>query len=444
MVESYIKEDRFLVQHMDFSLREQVNYPNGGYSNFYDNGVDMVIIDENICEHKAGESVFSYMLITDKQNNYMHKFKRVFRFLGYSQKEVDKYLLRDEITLSTENIKLVSDRGEQADVSPLEFYYEKSFSISEGWDYPDLGILVMARPTLSKVLYLQQIGRGLRKTDSKKNVIVVDVVDEYGAMVKACNMHSIFANPFYVPFGDITKTDYVPGALVVIDGIEEHIERITEVDINSFEDKYGNYLSQEQVAREYFVSTGTVTGWIKKGKIKPSVGYKFGSKSLYLFSPEDVEKYRKELKIKIHNDNTIKEDFFEFLEERDYSLSYKMPFMLSIIKHIDTIGDAKIEEVLDDYIAFYQDRLNRGLQVDRSTCPYNEKMLQDRKAVCRNMLTNPFEKFERKRFLYYSKDLSIISMNHALFSQMEKADWERVKMQLQDALKNYYSEMGGI
>ena len=132
MVESYIKEDRFLVQHMDFSFREQVNYPNGGYSNFYDNGVDMVIIDENICEHKAGESVFSYMLITDKQNNYMHKFKRVFRFLGYSQKEVDKYLLRDEMTLSTENIKLVSDRGEQADVSPLEFYFEKSFSNTYG------------------------------------------------------------------------------------------------------------------------------------------------------------------------------------------------------------------------------------------------------------------------------------------------------------------------
>lgn len=48
--------------------------------------------------------------------------------------------------------------------------------ISEGWDYPELGILVMARPTLSKVLYLQQIGRGLRKTDRKKNVIVIDVV----------------------------------------------------------------------------------------------------------------------------------------------------------------------------------------------------------------------------------------------------------------------------
>ena len=316
--------------------------------------------------------------------------------------------------------------------------------ISEGWDYPELGILVMARPTLSKVLYLQQIGRGLRKTDVKKNVIVIDVVDEYGAMIKACSMHSIFANPYYVPFGDITKTDYVPGNMIVVDGIAERIERIIEVDITSFEDKYGNYLSQEQIAREYFVSTGTVTGWIKKRKIIPTVEYKFGSKSLYLFSPQDVEKYRKALNIREHNDNTIKQDFFDFLAERDYSLSYKMPFMLAVVKYMDSIGDAKINDVLDDYIAFYQNRLQRGLQVDRSTCPYNEEMLKDRKAICRNMLTNPFEKFERKRFLYYSKDLGVISINHALYSQMETEDWTRVRTQLQEDLKNYYSEMGGV
>lgn len=316
--------------------------------------------------------------------------------------------------------------------------------ISEGWDYPELGILVMARPTLSKVLYLQQIGRGLRKTDIKKNVIVIDVVDEYGAMIKACNMHTIFANPYYVPFGDITITNYTPGEMLVVDGIEERIERITEVDINTFEDKYGDYLSQEQLAREYFINTGTVTSWIKKGKIKPSVEYKFGSKSLYLFSPDDVEKYRKELGIKEHNNDTIKQDFFEFLEERDYSLSYKMPFLLAFVKNVDSIGDAKIDDVLNDYIAFYQDRIDRGLQVDRSTCPYNETTLKDRKAICRNMLTNPFEKFERKRFLYYSKDLSIIAMNHALYSKMNKEDWDRIKSQMQEDLENYYSDMGGI
>lgn len=840
MVESTPSKDQFLVEHADFSLREKIKYPNGGISNFYDNGKDMVIIDEDICEHKSNDPVFSYMLITDKQNNYMHQFKRVFRFLGYSHFEVDKYLSRKEIVLPTSYTRSVGDRSEQSDVSPLELHFEKSFSnaygmnalkyisreygicdengknyfldyfvrtkdekyaveengvtyhhpqiigeekyknqltkqntcaswgiklfrfstedcafenrieddikqyfgsdaskfiddglkidrtvelyehqsislqeiqkrrdagikaflivlptaagkskiveedlrefaknkkdfkglilvpginiltdwnqrvhnslpeledkidirtyaymarhytelssdyynyivvdeahhavapilkrviqyynadftigltatdqrpdkkkletvfgtystslslkeamekgivakanvyrietnidlskvrfngkdyvnadlekrirvtsrnelivdvlkeyftsgeaslrqgvifcvnvshtnemarllnkagivaasytgqtknpasvmddfknkkirflctcnmISEGWDYPELGILVMARPTLSKVLYLQQIGRGLRKTDTKKNVIVIDVVDEYGAMIKACNMHTIFANPYYVPFGDITITNYTPGEMLIVDGIEERIERITEVDINTFEDKYGDYLSQEQLAREYFINTGTVTSWIKKGKIKPSVEYKFGSKSLYLFSPDDVEKYRKELGIKEHNNDTIKQDFFEFLEERDYSLSYKMPFLLAFVKNVDSIGDAKIDDVLNDYIAFYQDRIDRGLQVDRSTCPYNETTLQDRKAICRNMLTNPFEKFERKRFLYYSKDLSIIAMNHALYSKMNTEDWDRIKSQMHEDLEHYYSDMGGV
>ena len=310
--------------------------------------------------------------------------------------------------------------------------------ISEGWDYPELGILVMARPTLSKVLYLQQIGRGLRRTSIKKNVFVIDVVDEYGAMVRPCSMHAIFGNSLYVPFGDITRQDYLPGQMIEIDGITERVERIVEVDIHTFEEKYGDYYSQEQLAREYFVNTGTITSWIRKGKITPTVEFPFGSKKISLFSPEDVEKYRKELNIQEHNDDTVRDDFFAFLEERDYSLSYKMPFLLSFIDHMDTIGDAKIEDVLTDYIAFYQDRINKGLPVDRPSCPYNAETLKDRKMIKSSMLTNPFEKFERKRFMYYSKDLGVISLNHALLAKMSEGDWERVKGQMREDLERYY------
>lgn len=312
--------------------------------------------------------------------------------------------------------------------------------ISEGWDYSELGILVMARPTLSKVLYLQQIGRGLRRTSIKKNVFVIDVVDEYGAMVRPCSMHAIFGNSLYVPFGDITRQDYLPGQMIEIDGITERVERIVEVDIHTFEEKYGDYYSQEQLAREYFVNTGTITSWIRKGKITPTVEFPFGSKKISLFSPEDVEKYRKELNIQEHNDDTVRDDFFAFLEERDYSLSYKMPFLLAFIDHMDTIGDAKIEDVLTDYIAFYQDRIDKGLPVDRPSCPYNAETLKDRKMIKSSMLTNPFEKFERKRFMYYSKDLGVISLNHALLAKMSEGDWERVKRQMREDLERYYRD----
>ena len=135
---------------------------------------------------------------------------------------------------------------------------------------------------------------------------------------------------------------------MVIDGMEERIERITEVDIHSFEEKYGDYLSQEQVAREYFVNTGTITSWIRAGKLTPEVQYKFGSKTLYLFSPDEVEKYRKQLGIKEHNDATIKEDFFGVPGRRDYSLSYKCRFywLLSVMWIL--LEMQKLEEILED------------------------------------------------------------------------------------------------
>lgn len=59
MAESAIKEDEFLIQHEDFTLKEEVTYPNGGTSRFYENGVDMVIIDNNICDVGENEAVFS-------------------------------------------------------------------------------------------------------------------------------------------------------------------------------------------------------------------------------------------------------------------------------------------------------------------------------------------------------------------------------------------------
>ncbi|MBQ9001659.1 MAG: hypothetical protein IJ087_07390 [Eggerthellaceae bacterium] len=90
-------------------------------------------------------------------------------------------------------------------------------------------------------------------------------------------------------------------------------------------------MSVEQVARDFFVNTGTVNSWIKKGSIAPTATFPFGSKQVHLFSPEDVAAIRERLAIPVHDDGTIRDDFFTFLEERDCSLSYEMPFPLSFI-----------------------------------------------------------------------------------------------------------------
>jgi DNA repair protein RadD len=46
--------------------------------------------------------------------------------------------------------------------------------LTEGWDMPDLGCIVLARPTKSMGLYRQMVGRGLRPIEGKSNCLVLD------------------------------------------------------------------------------------------------------------------------------------------------------------------------------------------------------------------------------------------------------------------------------
>lgn len=377
-------------------------------------------------------------------------------------KEMAKILAQHQISASS-----FTSRDKNADKIMQDFKNRKirflcsCNMISEGWDYPPLKILVMARPTLSKVLYLQQIGRGLRKTATKENVFVIDVVDEYGAALKPCSMHSVFKNPFYVPFGLITRQNYKAGEMITVDGIYERIEKIVKVDIVDFSEKYQNFLSVEQLAREFFVGTETLNQWIKKGKITPDAAFDFGSRKIFMFAPDSVQKIRADLNLPVHNEKTIRKDFFDFLSERDYTFSYKMPFLLSLLKNANEIGEAKISSVVRDYIFFYLSRLNQNLPVDKKNCPYTKDFLADEKAVKENMIKNPFEKFERKRFMYIAKNLNLIAVNPVLWQEfknsrrlslpkpqsMEQAaqdDFDKIKAQMIGDLQNYFKDLGGL
>ncbi|MBQ5396741.1 MAG: hypothetical protein IIU59_07670, partial [Alistipes sp.] len=49
----------------------------------------------------------------------------------------------------------------------------------EGFDCPDVDFIQLARPTKSLSLYLQQVGRGLRRTENKTKVLIIDNVGSF-------------------------------------------------------------------------------------------------------------------------------------------------------------------------------------------------------------------------------------------------------------------------
>ncbi len=50
---------------------------------------------------------------------------------------------------------------------------------SEGFDCPDIEFIQLARPTRSLTMYIQQVGRGLRKAEGKQKCIILDNVGMY-------------------------------------------------------------------------------------------------------------------------------------------------------------------------------------------------------------------------------------------------------------------------
>lgn len=50
---------------------------------------------------------------------------------------------------------------------------------NEGVDFPECSAIMLLRPTMSRTVFYQQLGRGLRKAEGKKNVLIYDFVSNY-------------------------------------------------------------------------------------------------------------------------------------------------------------------------------------------------------------------------------------------------------------------------
>ena len=76
-------------------------------------------------------------------------------------------------------------RGEaldQLDNGALQILFSVDL-FSEGVDLPSIDTILMLRPTESKILFLQQLGPGLRLADGKEHLVVLDFIGNHHAFL---------------------------------------------------------------------------------------------------------------------------------------------------------------------------------------------------------------------------------------------------------------------
>jgi hypothetical protein len=132
--------------------------------------------------------------IIDKINFYGYCGDRVKGLLFCSDKKEAKELslkfnkcgLRT-LALTGENTQLEREeaiqRLEQDDpVNCLDYIFTVDI-FNEGIDIPSINQVVMLRPTKSAIIFVQQLGRGLRKYNNKEYVVIIDFVGNYDGNV---------------------------------------------------------------------------------------------------------------------------------------------------------------------------------------------------------------------------------------------------------------------
>lgn len=323
--------------------------------------------------------------------------------------------------------------------------------LNEGWDSPRTEVLFMARPTMSKTIYMQQLGRGTRKCEGKEDLLVFDFVDNANMFNMPYSLHRLLDIANYKPL------EYVlaPDKLKNLDGdMLRHGEKPeayldVPIDISDFEvinlfnwqNEVKGMISQIEFTRMVDVQSETIDRYVRESKIKPDMSIPIGDKRYFnYYRDETVRMYANKYKWDLITAANIKEKFMEFIEKMDMSFSYKPVLLKAVLKHMDENGQVRICDVVSYFIDFYENRKENGLVAEKPTSIY-QKGGYTEKDVERNIFMNPFKRFADMRFLQRCKDVTMVEINPTIFKKLTDKDKVSISNICERKLDDYYKRI---
>lgn len=323
--------------------------------------------------------------------------------------------------------------------------------LNEGWDCPETEVLFMARPTMSKVLYTQQLGRGMRLSEGKECLIVFDFVDNASQYNMPYSMHRLFK-----------LKDYKPGKMVLgkkkqmeadaalyargekPDAIVDFPVSATDyeaVDIFNWQEEAAGMLPQMEFIRRVDVQSETVEKYIREGKIIPDLIVPMSEhKQLKYFREETLEAAAKKYGWRLIDDSNRKELFLEMVRQMDMSYSYKPVLLKAILANADAKGRVKLDAIVSYFRDFYEARRTAGLKPEKANSIFAKGGYTDREAQ-RNILANPFKRFEDMQMLRHTKTLGIIEVEPTVWKHLTAEEKAEILRICDEKLDAYFSRL---
>ena len=210
------------------------------------------------------------------------------------------------------------------------------------------------------------------------------------------------------------------------------------IDLFNWQNSVKDMISQIEFVRMVDVQSETVERYIKDGKVKPDLSIPFGDKRMFhYFREESIRNIAKQYGWDLITPQNMADKFMKFIETMDMSYSYKPVLLKAIYEYMDSSGRVALPDVVDYFIDFYEDRKAHGMIAEKSTSIY-QKGGYTWKDVEKNILSNPFKRFEDMRFLMRCKDVETIEVNPIIFRKLTREDWLHIVNVCDKSLEKYY------
>lgn len=284
---------------------------------------------------------------------------------------------------------------------------------NEGLDVPAIDMVMFLRPTQSPTIFLQQLGRGLRKFKDKKYLNVLDFIGNY----KKANLV-----PFLLSGKEYSASECKKNKQGDYEFPEECIVDFDFKIIDIFKKQAEREMKVKDKVKEQFEVVTQMLGYRPSRVelftyIDDEVYQNIRSKSMNPFS--NYLEYIKENDKLTHDEeilyNSRGREFINMIETTSMSKTYKMPVLLAFYNY----GDIKMEISEDDiYKSFYNFYRKGSNKVD---------MLKDKG-------TREFENWDKKKYVSLANNnpIKFLLKTHGEFFK-EK---EECLIALQDDLKD--------
>lgn len=287
---------------------------------------------------------------------------------------------------------------------------------NEGLDVPAIDMVMFLRPTQSPTIFLQQLGRGLRKFKDKKYLNVLDFIGNY----KKANLV-----PFLLSGKEYSASECKKNKQGDYEFPEECIVDFDFKIIDIFKKQAEREMKVKDKVKEQFEVVTQMLGYRPSRVelftyIDDEVYQNIRSKAMNPFS--NYLEYIKENDKLTHDEeilyNSRGREFINMIETTSMSKTYKMPVLLAFYNY----GDIKMEISEDDiYKSFYNFYRKGSNKVD---------MLKDKGTM-------EFETWDKKKYVSLANNnpIKFLLKTHGEFFK-EK---EQCLIALQDDLKDIIS-----